>query len=61
MVYKKTMSPIFKQKKSGDDLSSQQGNPQVFSALASLTSVFGMGTGVSSPLLSPEKFSVLAH
>ena len=26
----------------------QQGNPQVFSALRSLTAVFGMGTGVSS-------------
>ena len=34
--------------KSGDDLCSQQGNPQVFSALMSLTSVFGMETGGSS-------------
>ena len=35
-------------KKSGNDLSFQQGNPQVFSALTSLTSVFGMGTGGTS-------------
>ena len=34
--------------KFGDNLSFQQGNPQVFSALLSLTSVFGMGTGISS-------------
>ena len=39
--------------KFGDDLSSQQGNPQVFSALTRLTSVFGMGTGVSTLLSSP--------
>ena len=54
--------PIFRhKKKSGNDLSFQQGNPQVFSALTSLTSVFGMGTGGSSSYSSPEKFSVLAH
>ena len=41
--------PIFRhKKKSGNDLSFQQGNPQVFSALTSLTSVFGMGTGGTS-------------
>ena len=44
--------------KSGDYLSSQQGNSQVFSASVSLTSVFGMGTGVSSLSLSPENFCV---
>ena len=38
----------------GNFLFFQQGNPQVFSALKSLTSVFGMGTGISSSLLSPE-------
>lgn len=41
-------------KKSGNYLSSQQGNSQVFSASKSLTSVFGMGTGGSSLSLSPE-------
>jgi hypothetical protein len=35
--------------KSGGDLLSQGISPQVPSALASLTSVFGMGTGVTSP------------
>ena len=35
-------------KKSGNALFSQQGNSQVSSAPVSLTSVFGMGTGVSS-------------
>ena len=43
-------------KKTGNFLSYQQGNPQVFSALKSLTSVFGMGTGISSLLSSPETF-----
>ena len=37
----------------GDDLFSQEVTPQVSSALESLTSVFGMGTGGSSPLASP--------
>ena len=39
---------------SGGVLLSQGGTPQVPSALASLTSVFGMGTGVTSPLWPPE-------
>ena len=55
------MSLVFKHKKTGDDLSFQQGNPQVFSALASLTSVFGMGTGGSLPLLSPENCCMHKH
>jgi hypothetical protein len=38
----------------GDDLLSQDPAVQVPSALESLTSVFGMGTGVASPLLSPD-------
>ena len=42
--------------KTGDFLFYQQGNPQVSSALESLTSVFGMGTGISSLLLSPENY-----
>ena len=42
----------------GDDLSSQGVAPQVSSALESLTSVFGMGTGGSSPLASPGPSSI---
>jgi hypothetical protein len=38
-----------KQKKPGDDLLSHTVTRAVPSALGSLTSVFGMGTGVSSP------------
>ena len=37
----------------GSVLSSQGPSPQVLSALKSLTSVFGMGTGVASSLLPP--------
>ena len=40
--------------KSGGDLLSQGVSPQVPSALAGLTSVFGMGTGVTPPLKPPE-------
>src|SRR5256885_1038814 len=39
---------------SGGDLLSQGVAPQVPSALAGLTSVFGMGTGVTPPLWPPE-------
>ena len=39
---------VKRHKKTGDFLFSQQGNSQVSSALRSLTSVFGMGTGISS-------------
>ncbi len=39
---------------SGDVLLSQGATPQVPSALAGLTSVFGMGTGVTPPLWPPE-------
>src|SRR5207237_3110638 len=42
------------EKKSGGDLLSQGASPQVPSALAGLTSVFGMGTGVTPPLWPPE-------
>jgi hypothetical protein len=41
-------------KNPGDDLLSQGVSPQVPSALAVFTSVFGMGTGVSPPLSPPE-------
>ena len=37
----------YKNKKSGNNLFSQQGNSQVSSAPKGLTSVFGMGTGIS--------------
>lgn len=40
---------------SGGDLLSQGVAPQVPSALAGLTSVFGMGTGCSPPLSPPDK------
>ena len=39
---------------SGGVLLSQGESPQVPSALAGLTSVFGMGTGVTPPLWPPE-------
>ena len=42
-----------KMKYPGDDLFSQEVAPRVSSALESLTSVFGMGTGGASPLASP--------
>jgi hypothetical protein len=38
----------------GGDLLSQGASPQVPSARADLTAVFGMGTGVSPPLWPPE-------
>ena len=41
-------------KKTGNVLLSQAASHQVSSALKSLTSVFEMGTGVASPLLSPD-------
>ena len=40
--------------KSGGVLLSQGVSPQVPSALAGLTSVFGMGTGVTPPLWPPK-------
>ena len=45
------LSLIFKYKKTGNNLSSQQGNSQVFSAPMGLTSVFGMGTGISPQVM----------
>ena len=54
-VYKKRAQSMSSFKiKTGNDLLSQAASRQVSSALESLTSVFGMGTGVSSPLLSPD-------
>ncbi len=47
----------FVQGKSGGDLLSQGVTPQVPSALAVFTTVFGMGTGVSPPLWPPEHLS----
>ena len=46
---------------SGDVLLSQGVSPQVPSALAGLTSVFGMGTGVTPPLWPPETLLNLAQ
>ena len=43
-----------KKNKTGNVLLSQAASHQVSSALRSLTSVFEMGTGVASPLLSPD-------
>ena len=40
----------------GNDLLSHTVTHAVPSALESLTAVFGMGTGVTSPLKSPRKF-----
>ena len=42
-----------KRKNPGDDLFSRKAALSVSSALESLTSVFGMGTGMASPLESP--------
>ena len=38
----------------GDDLLSHRAAPEVPSALADLTAGFGMGPGVSLPLVSPK-------
>ena len=48
LSYERTLLP-------GDDLLSQDPAVQVPSALESLTSVFGMGTGVASPSLPPDQ------
>ena len=45
----------------GDDLLSQGASPQVPSARAGLTAVFGMGTGVSPPPWPPETLRSAAH
>ena len=45
-------------KSSGGYLLSQGVAPQVPSALAGLTSVFGMGTGVTPPLWPPETLAL---
>ena len=42
----------------GDDLFSRKAALSVSSALESLTAVFGMGTGVASPLESPGSICV---
>ena len=57
MKYKVTMRKNAKNKESGDYLLSRDPAVQVPSALESLTAVFGMGTGVASPLLSPDNIS----
>jgi hypothetical protein len=55
--FKKARAPYFRGSlifKSGDDLLSHIVANAVPSALEGLTSVFGMGTGVTPPLESPE-------
>ena len=42
----------------GNDLLSQHVTMLVPSALVGLTSVFGMGTGVSPPVRSPKTFKI---
>ena len=49
---------FYKKKKNGSDLLSHIVSHAVPSALRSLTSVFGMGTGVSSSLRPPEKSEI---
>ncbi len=50
-----TPNQLFRQQLPSNDLLLQGRWPQLPSALESLTSVFGMGTGVSSPPLSLGK------
>ncbi len=45
----------------GTDLLSRPLAQPVSSALAGLTSVFGMGTGVSPPLWAPDPFNLLGY
>ncbi len=54
------MGPLFKVK-SGNDLPSHAVSHAVLSALEGLTSVFGMGTGVTPPLESPETWKLCFH
>ena len=49
-------SPVSLFKRSGSHLSSRAVSSQVFSTLMSLTSVFGMGTGVASSPSAPVSF-----
>ena len=48
------MDGVKNQKLLGNDIFSQGVSPQVSSALERFTSVFGMGTGGSTPLKSPR-------
>ena len=52
----KRLRVVYK-KVAGADLSSRDPAVQVLSALMSLTSVFGMGTGVTSPSLAPALYN----
>ena len=51
--------PVFKHKKIWQSPIFTAGIPLLSSALMSLTSVFGMGTGVTSLTFSPEMFYAL--
>ena len=55
------MEAVQPQKKSGNYLLSHKVSQAVPSALVSLTTLFGMGRGVSSPLSSPEIISVIIN
>ena len=55
---KRTQFPVSKKIESGDDLLSRAVASQVPSACGGLTSVFGMGTGGTLQLLSPETFLI---
>ena len=52
---------LLRNMESGDDLSSRAVTSQVLSALRSLTSVFGMGTGGTFSPLSPEIFEYVSY
>ena len=52
---------VYKNEKSGDVLISREVTLRVSSALRSLTTVFGMGTGGSSSLLSPQMAECQPH
>ena len=49
---------LLRNMESGSDLSSRAVSSQVLSALESLTAVFGMGTGGTSPSLPPEMVAI---
>ena len=53
--------PTIIYKKTSNNLSSQQGNPQVFSAHLGLTSVFGMGTGIALNVIVTRKLYSVKH
>ena len=59
--YEETAKPMWNSCCVGNDLSSRPVSRQVLSALQSLTSVFGMGTGGPSALKSPTRYIFLTY